>query len=98
MEFCQNDPYEILDISHNSSDQQIKEAFYKKVRENKENMQDITQAYSLVKDEKARNNYMWTCIFGQIAPFEQPSYELSDDEKEKFIKEVAFLSDWILNI
>ena len=96
MDFYQNDPYEILNISHNSSDRQIKEAFYQKIRENKDNTQDVTQAYSLIKDEKARNNYLWSSVFGQITSFEEPLCILSDDEKEKFVREVAFLSDWIL--
>lgn len=98
MSFYQNDPYEVLDIAHNSRDEKIKEAYYKKIKENNGRANEVTQAYSLIKNEKARNDYIWSNVFGQITPVEEPIHILSEAEKEKFIREVAFLSDWIVDL
>lgn len=95
-DYLQIDPYEILEISYDSSEKEIKEAFYKKLKEQNTNNDLIIQAYTLIKNEKARKEFQWNSIFSQFAPYKNLDQKINESDIENLIKEVAFLSDWEL--
>ncbi len=86
-------PYIILDVPFNAADEQIRQAFYKKLKSGDKN--EITKAYSLIKDEKSRKKFRWLSIPSYYVNISD-CYEMTSEKMEKIAGEVAFLSEWEL--
>lgn len=90
MDHQQIDPYEILQIPHYSGDDEIKQAYHKKIS-TFEDQELLTLAYSMIKNEKSRISHLWHSVFSY---FEAPIETRDDWDFENLAKELAFLSDW----
>lgn len=84
------DPYQILQISRHSTNEEIKDAYHKKIA-SEENAELYATAYALIKNEDARKSFDWFSVFSY---FEPPLAEKQNWDFEKLAKELAFLSDW----
>ena len=87
-----NDPYQILGISYHASEQEIKDAFQRKMIETK-GSPVISSAYGKIRDETGRRIFKWLNIPGY---FREPPLEetLNRQTVECLIKELAFLTGW----
>jgi curved DNA-binding protein CbpA len=86
-------PYIVLDVPFNANDEKIRQAFYKKLRFGDKN--EITTAYSLIKDERSRKKFRWLSISSYYADIPD-CFEMTSEKMEKIAGEVAFLSEWEL--
>jgi len=89
------DPYQILEIPYTASEEQIRQAFHKKMVETN-GSEIIIAAYGEIRDSAGRKRFRW----GSLSSFlRDPQQEMKPSEKldvDTLIKELAFQTEWEL--
>lgn len=87
------DPYVVLGIAYDASDEQIKQAFHEAMHVSQDTS-EITQAYYLIRTQEARAEYQWKYLNSLLCA---PTFSNKLDlDLEALIREVAFQSEWEL--
>lgn len=91
------DPYQILEIPHTASEEQIKQAFQKKLVETN-GSEKIIAAYGKIRDSGGRRQFRWGSIQSYLKDPQQdiPSFQPKDVDVQSIIKELAFRTEWEL--
>lgn len=91
--YTQLNAYELLGVATDAKEEEIRLAYHRKIKEGNES-ENLTQAYGLIKDAKARERYFWNSVYSYFDPLKEP--EKKNLDLDAVISEVAFLSDWEL--
>lgn len=89
------DPYRILGIPQTASEEQIKQAFYKKMNETN-GSETIVAAYSQVRDPVGRRRFRWGSIWSYLKNPPQDVASTKQVDIVPIIKELAFRTEWEL--
>lgn len=91
----QQDPYQILGIPYTASEEQIRQAFQKKMAE-ANGSEIMIAAYGKIRDSSGRKRFRW----GSLSSFlRDPQQEMEPPEKldiHALVKELAFQTEWEL--
>jgi DnaJ-class molecular chaperone len=88
----QLDAYQILNLPWDASEEAIRAAYHQKmIASQEQDLQQIKNAYDLIKNAKARERYRWNSFHSYFCKPQEEAFDL-----EQVIQEIAFLTDWEL--
>lgn len=89
------DPYQILGLPYTASEEEIKQAFQKKMTETSE-PEMIIAAYGKIRDPAGRKQFRWGSIWSYLRDPQQDIPPAKPKDVHMLIKELAFLTEWEL--
>jgi hypothetical protein len=92
---CLSDPYRILEIPYTASEEQIKQAFQKKMGETG-GSDVIIAAYGQIRDPAGRRRFRWGSIWSYLKDPQQEVPSVEPSNIQAIIRELAFLTEWEL--
>lgn len=87
------DPYRVLGVSYDASEEEIQQAFQQKMLESK-GSQDIIKAYGMLRSPADRRKFRWGSVWSCMHGLD--SEEKAHTDLEAIVKELAFLTAWEL--
>lgn len=89
------DPYRVLEIPYTASEEEIREAFHKKMTETG-GSEIVVTAYGKIRDPVGRRNFRWGSIWSYLRDPRQDIPPIDPKNIESIIKELAFQTEWEL--